>query len=60
MEVSRDGEPRWFDVEDGKSLQCVLLRHGHEQRVYVVTTEADCEEHRSWPMTRGNLARRLG
>ncbi|MFZ6049286.1 hypothetical protein ACFW0H_24590 [Pseudomonas sp. CR3202] len=57
MEVTRDGEPRWFQVEDGKSLQCVLLRHGHEQRVYVVTTQSLDEQHRSWPLTRGHGGR---
>ncbi|NWL77450.1 hypothetical protein DM872_11365 [Pseudomonas taiwanensis] len=54
MEMTHDGEPRWFDMEDGKLLQCVLLRHGHEQRVYVVTTESPDEQHRSWPLTRGH------
>lgn len=57
MEMTRDGEPHWFDVEDGKSLQCVLLRHEQEQRVYVVTTEAPDDLHRSWPMTRGHGGR---
>lgn len=54
MEMTLDGEPHWFAVEDGKSLQCVLLRHGFEQRVYVVTTQPPGEQHRSWPMTRGH------
>ncbi|MNT92122.1 hypothetical protein D3C72_2333470 [compost metagenome] len=60
MEMTLDGEPRWFELEDGKSLQCVLLRHGFEQRVYVVTTQPPGNQHRSWPMTRGHLSRRLG
>ncbi|MOA67139.1 hypothetical protein D3C78_1941710 [compost metagenome] len=57
MEITHEGEPCWFEVEDGKSLQCVLLRHGHEQRVYVVTTETPNEQHRSWPLTRGHGGR---
>lgn len=60
MEMTHDGEPRWFEVEDGKSLQCILLRHGHEQRVYVVTTDAPNDQHRSWPMTRGHGGRGCG
>lgn len=57
MEMSVDGEAHWFDVEDGKSLQCVLLRHGNEQRVYVVTTESPSARHKSWPLTRGHRSR---
>ncbi|WP_044872382.1 hypothetical protein [Pseudomonas sp. LFM046] len=57
MEMTREGEPRWVKVEDGQSLQCLLLRHGHEQRVYVVTTQLSDPEHRSWPLTRGHGGR---
>ncbi|WP_375738777.1 hypothetical protein [Pseudomonas boanensis] len=55
MELTRDGEARWFVVEDGKALQCLLLHHGDERRVYVVTTEppaARTLEYGSWPLTR--------
>ena len=55
MELTLDGEARWFVVEDGKALQCLLLHHGDERRVYVVITTppAACtQEYESWPLTR--------
>ncbi|OWJ96157.1 hypothetical protein B6S59_07590 [Pseudomonas sp. A46] len=53
MEVTEDGEERWFEVDDGQTLRCLLLRHGDEQRVYVVTARDAGEHYRSRPATRG-------
>ncbi|MGQ7819155.1 hypothetical protein ACUTAH_26345 [Metapseudomonas furukawaii] len=49
MEVTEDGEERWFKAE---SLQCLLLRHGDEQRVYVVTARDCGSRYRSRTATR--------
>ena len=51
MVLDIEGHPHWHDLTNGKYLQGLVARHKYEQRVYVVTIEADLidTQYELWP-----------
>lgn len=51
MEKDIEGISHWYDLTKGKWIQGVLVREGHEQRLYVVTVDPQRDDavHDRWP-----------
>ena len=51
MEKDITGQAHWYDVTKGQWLQGLIARHGHEQRLYIVTVTPEHEDavHDRWP-----------
>ena len=52
MEKNAAGASHWFDLEPGQAIEALLIEHGEERRVYVVTTtppQGGPTVHDRWP-----------
>ena len=52
MEKDPAGVSHWFDLEPGQAIEALLIEHGEERRVYVVTTtppQGMPAVHDRWP-----------
>lgn len=53
MEKDEAKVSHWFDLEDGQSIEALVIGEDEQQRVYVITTEAPEEQawvHDRWPL----------
>ncbi|MDF2866575.1 MAG: hypothetical protein K0S11_45 [Gammaproteobacteria bacterium] len=51
MEKDKEGISHWFNLAEDEYIQGLVARYGDELRVYIVTVEAEANQHlhKRWP-----------